>query len=155
MLRDGAVVETDRAPGSVGRATDVIRGDWARRPGSADSSVLTLYWPLPWTSSREEILFRRDAFEFLRPKVEAQILEILPILGVDPAKVEQVRMTRWGHAVPLAAVGFIADGHAEVLRRPVGERIFFVNQDNWALPAVETCLTEAIEFAPRIRAAIG
>ncbi|MCE9634956.1 MAG: hypothetical protein K8T90_04555 [Planctomycetes bacterium] len=93
------------------------------------------------------------AWEHLRPEVEKQVLEVLAILDVAPTAVEQVRMARWGHAIPVAAVGFVAAGHADVLRRPIDDRIFFVNQDNWALPAVETCLTEAIAFEPSIRAA--
>lgn len=153
MLRDGKVLDTPGAPPLPTRVTDVIRGNWARRERVPGESVLTLYWPIPFASGREEILFDRDAWDLLRPEVEKQVLEILPLLDVDPDQVEQVRMARWGHAVPVAAVGLIARGIPDVLRRPVDERIFFVNQDNWALPAIETCLTEALQFAPRIRAA--
>jgi NAD(P)-binding Rossmann-like domain len=156
LLRDAAI---SGAPGGEGKApgriTDVILGNWSRRPKPATESVLTLYWPLPFEAGRADILFRKDAWDFLQPLAEKQILEILPILGIKPEAVEQVRMARWGHALPVAKVGFIADGHADVLRRPIGGRIFFVNQDNWALPAIETSLTEAIHFAPQIRAAIG
>jgi hypothetical protein len=85
--------------------------------------------------------------------VERQVLEICALLEIDAARVRQVRMTRWGHAVPVSAVGFIAGGHAAAVRRPIDNRIFFVNQDNWALPAVETALQEAFTFAPAVREA--
>ncbi|MBL9121759.1 MAG: hypothetical protein JNL80_17780, partial [Phycisphaerae bacterium] len=50
-----------------------------------------------------------------------------------------------------AQPGQIADGLAETVRRPIAERIWFVNQDNWLLPAVETCLEEAFSFTDAIR----
>jgi len=46
------------------------------------------------------------------------------------------------------------DGEAELLRRPIAERIYFVNQDNWALPAVENCLLDAEIYAPQITAGL-
>lgn len=155
LLRDGAIVESAGGEGRApGRITDAILGTWARRKGPGDHSVLTLYWPLPFESGREEILLARDSFERLRPLAERQILELLPLLDLRPSDVEQVRMTRWGHALPVASVGFLAAGHADALCRPMGDRIFFVNQDNWALPAVETSLTEALRFAPEVRARV-
>ncbi len=57
--------------------------------------------------------------------------------------------------MPLAAVGLLADGVPEKLRQPFQGRVFFVEQDNWALPAIETALGEAAHFAPQIRAALG
>lgn len=152
LLRDGGVVESGAAPT---RATDVILGNWARGPGGvANQSVLTLYWPFPYDAGRAELIFRAGgAFEALRPQVEKQVREVLELLQLTPQDVEQVRMTRWGHAIPVSSVGFLGAGYADVLRRPIDGRIFFVNQDNWALPAVETCLAEAIAFAPQVRAA--
>ena len=45
--------------------------------------------------------------------------------------------------------------NANLRKAGVGdERIFFVNQDNWALPAVENCLLDAEEYLPRIRAGL-
>jgi hypothetical protein len=117
--------------------------------------VLTLYWPLPFPTGRAEVLFRPDAWDFLRPLVEQQILDVLPVLGIDVTRVLEVRMARWGHALPVAAPGFIADGHAEQVRKPHQGRVFFAHQDNWALPAIETSLLEAIHFAPQVAAAAG
>ena len=59
-------------------------------------------------------------------------------------------MTSFGHGMPIAYPGFIANGTAEAVRRPFAEKIFFVQQDNWALPAVENCLLDAEHFAPLI-----
>ena len=47
--------------------------------------------------------------------------------------------------------------HTEItdqLRRPLDDRIYFVNQDNWALPAVENCLLDAEIYVPQIEAGL-
>ncbi|MFO0980852.1 MAG: hypothetical protein U1E76_03720, partial [Planctomycetota bacterium] len=157
LLRDGAVLE-ELPPGEdvpPHRATDCICGNWARHAADAGQSVLTLYWPLPFVAGRGLVLFRSDSRDYLRPLVEQQTLEILAILGIAPEAVQQIRMTRWGHSMPIAKVGFIKNGFADRIRSPIGEQIFFVHQDNWALPAIETSLTEAHHFAPRIAAALA
>ena len=79
-----------------------------------------------------------------------QIELMLDMLDVPVAAVSQVRMTRWGHALPINRPGLIADGTVEALRRPLEGKIFFVNQDNWALPAVENCLLDAEIFVPQL-----
>ncbi len=81
----------------------------------------------------------------------SQIRRGLETIGMSAADIAQVRLTRWGHAMPFAQPGQIADGLAETVRRPIAERIWFVNQDNWLLPAVETCLEEAFSFTDAIR----
>lgn len=156
LLRDGTIVETPTGEGKApGRITDVILGNWARGADRPKQSVLTLYWPLPFESGRADVLLRKDSWEYLQPLAERQILEILPLLGLKAESVIEVRMARWGHALPVAKPNFIADGHAEAIRRPHAGKVFFVNQDNWALPAVETAFLEAIHFAPEVRAAAG
>ena len=54
--------------------------------------------------------------------------------------------------MPYARPGQIADGIAERVRSPIDDRIWFVGQDNWLLPAVETCLEEAFTFGDAIEA---
>jgi len=34
------------------------------------------------------------------------------------------------------------------------QRVFFVGQDNWALPALETAVADALHFAPRVEKAL-
>jgi len=63
-------------------------------------------------------------------------------------------MARWGHSMPIARPRFLVDGVPAELRRPYRGSVFFVNQDNWALPAFETCLLEAQAIAPRIVAGL-
>jgi len=37
----------------------------------------------------------------------------------------------------------------------IRDRVFLVNQDNWALPAIESCLAETFAFEPAVRAAVS
>lgn len=67
----------------------------------------------------------------------------------------EVRLARWGHAVPLSRVGFIASGAPEELLRPFQESVYFVHQDNWALPAVENSMLDAVNVAQTIAAELG
>jgi hypothetical protein len=134
------------------RVTDLLSGHFAH-PGPERQAVLTLYWPLPFDFGRWTLLHESGWDNYTRA-IAPQVREMLALLDVPESAVRQIRMTRWGHAMPIARPGLIADGKTEFLRRPIDERIFFVNQDNWALPAVENCLLDAEEYLPRIRAGL-
>lgn len=131
------------------RATDVVTATWAKAvPGH---TVLTLYRAFPYDGARPTLL-APDAHAQFAAEFDQQIrTEILPALGVDAKHVAGVRLTRWGHPLPLAATGQLRAGIPAVLRQPFRDRVFFIEQDNWMLPAIETSLGEAIHFAPQIR----
>lgn len=138
-------VESDRQ-----RVTDVVLGTYARP--SRSHAILTLYRPLPYDSARAAVL-ADDAYAGFRRQVEEQLVsEILPLVGARESDVVDLRLARWGHPLPVAAPGLIADRVVDVLRRPFRERVFFVEQDNWALPAFETSIEEAFEAARKIEA---
>ena len=141
---DGAAFEKDR------RIVDVVDGSFALKPPPSHGDVLTLYWPLPWHTARFTIVGDTD-WQAYAELGASQIRRGLETIGLSAADIAQVRLTRWGHAMPFAQPGQIADGLAETVRRPIAERIWFVNQDNWLLPAVETCLEEAFSFTDAIR----
>lgn len=114
-------------------------------------TVLTLSRGFPYDKSREEI-YAKDAYAKYKGEFEQQIYsEILPMLKIKKEKLVDIRITRWGHPLPLSAVGNIASGKINELRKPFGKRIFFVEQDNWMVPAFETCFAEANHWAPKIR----
>jgi hypothetical protein len=145
---DGRMPMSEEQAEAESAVTDVLNGHYQGGPGTRPS-VLTLYWPLPFEFGRWTLLHPagwQDYAEALVPQIDAT----LAMLGVDRADVHQVRMTRWGHAMPINRPGLMADGTIDALRRPIEGRIFFVNQDNWALPAVENCLLDAEIFVPQI-----
>ncbi len=82
------------------------------------------------------------------------VRNILDLLGVEHSNVRQVRMIRWGHAAPIPKLRMFADGTVGHLQRPLEDRFYFVNQDNWSLPAVENCLLDAEIYVPQIEAAL-
>jgi hypothetical protein len=133
--------------------TDVLNGAYARRE-RLPRTVLTLYWPLMCPTARYELVFDDPWHRWAR-RLEVQLDGILDLLGLTRRDLVQVRMTRWGHAMPIAAPGLIAGGTIERLRRPLEDRIYFVNQDNWALPAVENSMLDARIMATLLRESLG
>lgn len=149
LLGNGAAdVANIKASAQRQRATDVVFGTYAQPDGN--SSVLTLYRGLPYDEGRSE-LYAEGAYEKYRGEFEEQVsATVLPLLGLRRDDVADLRIARWGHPLPVAAPGLIADGTVDWLRRPFGKRVFFVEQDNWALPALETAATEATLWAPEV-----
>jgi hypothetical protein len=149
LLGDGVYPTNAQDAEQFSRPTDVVTGHFAQADVGAQS-VLTLYWPLPWDTARFTLTPLAAPLDTYAARLAPRLDEILALLELPKRAVEQVRMVRWGHAMPIARPGFIADGLAERTRRPIAETIYFVEQDNWALPAVETCLLEAEVFAAEI-----
>ena len=149
MIGDANFPMTPGAFEQAPRPVDVLNGSYAGPPNAPRGS-LTLYWPLPWQSARFSLMLGepyRTYGELLAPRVR----EALQLLGLPESAIEQIRVSRWGHAMPIARPRIIADGIAEELLRPFQERIYFVNQDNWALPAVENSLLDAGAVAREIK----
>lgn len=130
------------------KATDIVLGTFARRDPAR--SVLTLYRGLPFTGGHRAML-EPDAYARFRVEFEAQIYDsILGLVGATKEQVVDIRLARWGHPLPVAATGLFADGMLDAIQKPFRERVFFVEQDNWALPAFETSVQEALHWAPII-----
>ena len=130
------------------KITDVILATFAH--ADQKSTVLTLYRGLPYDGARAE-LFAQDSYKKYREEFEKQIVdEVLPLLKRKKQEIVDLRVARWGHPLPVAAPGLIRDGVVATMRKPFKERVFFVEQDSWALPAIETALTEAFTWAPEI-----
>jgi len=128
--------------------TDMLRGDYTRQHGPR--SVLTLYWPLSWPTARFTLILN-DPWRHYTELLVPQVRRMLSLLDVPESAVRQVRLTRWGHAMPVARPGFISNGTVETAHRPIGDNLFFANQDNWALPAVENSLLDAKTVTDKIR----
>ena len=154
LLDDGRFPMTEADLEANAPVVDMLTGHYARRQPS-QRSVLTLYWPLPWGHGVFTIIDAEAAWQTYSSKLVPQIERMLTILNVPRSAVQQVRMARWGHAMPTASPGFIASGMYQQIRRPIQDRIYFVNQDNWVLPAFETCLLEAKTYAAQIDASLG
>lgn len=133
--------------------TDVIFASWAADDKS-DHSVLTLYKGVPYDGGRAE-LFAPDAYAKHKTAFEAAIPEVAKIAGVSVDRIEAIRITRWGHPMPLAATGLIAQGVVQKAHQPIAGRIFFAQQDNWCSPAFEPAFASAQEAARRVKAILA
>lgn len=129
--------------------TDVILANFSDRDGT--DTVLSLYRAYPFDGGRG-ILYGMNRSNEIRPPFEKQIREeILPLLNLSKPKVHDIRFSRWGHALPVAAKGIYRQSVPEVVRAPFQKRIFFAEQDNWALPCFETASTEGFAAARDVR----
>jgi hypothetical protein len=133
---------------------DLLNGRFTYGPEPGPRSVLTLYWPLPWAAARFTLFEGKATLVNYATNLVPQLQEMLALLDVKPPALRQVRLSYWGHAMPIARPFFIADGHAERVRRPIEGLIWFIQQDNWALPAVENSLLDAATFVPELVAGL-
>lgn len=149
LLGDGKINSADvEASARKQGVTDVILASYARP--NADNTVLTLYRGMPFDGARPEI-DASGSYQRYREEFQKQLTEnILPLLNLKKEDIVDLRVARWGHPLPVAAPGLIANGTVETIRKPFKERVFFVEQDNWALPAFETSVTEALIWAPEL-----
>lgn len=144
--------------GSFGRYTDIANGSFA--PGvnknklPVEPGILTLYWPLPYESARFDLILH-DPIEKFAQEFSDKIVGTLNLVGLPKASIQEVRFARWGHAVPLARVRFLADGIHTIIRSAYRESVHFVNQDNWALPAIENSVLDAYEVSETIKDRLG
>ncbi len=132
------------------RITDAVNGSFAVVSPHPTSDVLTLYWPLPWHTARFTLVTGDSLMSYVT-RAAPQIVRLLHAVDLLPEDVAEIRMTRWGHAMPYAPPGTYSSDLCDVLRRPVGgDRVWFANQDTVLLPAVETCLAESRWVAKHI-----
>ena len=137
---------------SASRPVDMVNGNFALSKNQP-RSALTFNRPLPWFTARFGLLINSPWKSYART-LASPVRSALELLKIPETDVRQIRVARWGHAVPLAKPGLIADGTAEELLRPFDDNVYFVNQDNWALPAVENSLLAAEFVAGQIRSRI-
>lgn len=154
LLGEGKLASNDLKTAADNRkVTDVIYANYVK--ASDGDTVLTLYRGLPYDGARVEIL-APDSYQRYRNEFQKQLeQEILPLLRIKKEQVKDIRIARWGHPLPVATPGLIAEGVVDILRKPFKDRVFFVEQDNWALPAFETAVTEALIAAPEVQRILG
>lgn len=134
-------------------ATDFILANFASP--NDKYSVFTFYCAFPFDGARTQLI-QASAYELARKRFEKQIAEeILPLVGAQQSEILDLRLTRWGHALPLAPQGIFRGGSIEKLRKPFQERVFFIEQDNWAYPSLQTGATEVLLFKDAIQKALS
>jgi hypothetical protein len=129
--------------------TDICFGSWAQ-DNNVDYGVLTLYKGLPMDGTRQ-FLFNPDYHSKFKRQIMNDLPPILAPLGLKQEDIMGMRLTRWGHALPVASVGIHTSGILEEMNRPIDGRIFFANQDNFVDPCFESSMLAAQEAADQVR----
>ncbi len=114
-------------------SSDICYGNYAKI--DPDRTVITFYRSLPFMTGRDD-LYAPDAFQKSLAHFEKEIFDkLLDLLEIDPENIVDLRITRWGHAIPVAQKGLIKSGVYDEIRKPFQDRVYFVEQDNWPLPS--------------------
>lgn len=130
-------------------ATDVIFANWASKD-QGPKTILTFYIPRSYQGA-EQYLLSPNAHEKYKDKLLTVLPDFLKAMGLNLDHVEGIRLTRWGHALPIAKTGLIASGILEKAHAPIDDKIFFAHQDNWANPCFETSFQSARTVSLRIK----
>lgn len=121
--------------------SDICFGTWAQQD-MPENSVLTLYQGIPYDA--RQFLSSPASHDKYRDRYLQSVMPVLNALGLDQGDVLGLRMTRWGHALPLARTGLINDGTYLKISQSVGA-IHFANQDNWMNPCYESAHQAALQ----------
>ena len=132
----------NRIPGSARKEInsrgfcDVAFADWANYDRS-DYSALSLYIPQPYEGANQ-FLFSPFTYEKHKQRILDNISPWLHEIGISNNNIKGFRMTRYGHALPVAKAGAIANGQLELAHKSIDDTIYFAHSDNWANPCFET-----------------
>lgn len=129
--------------------SDVCFGTWAQ-DDKAQNGVLTVYKAFPFDGGRQ-FLFSPMAHDKNKNVIAEELKSFTRAVGLNVTDIKGMRMTRWGHSLPVASRGLIQSGYLDRMNRPVGGKIFFANQDNWANPAFECSFAAAKEASAAVR----
>ena len=147
---EGSKPEMPAAMRPVKRAfSDVCFGSWAQ-DDQTQNGVLTVYKAIPYDGGRQ-FLFNPDAHNKHKKIITEELRNFTATVGLSFADIKGMRMTRWGHSLPVASRNLIGSGHLEKMSRPVAGRVFFANQDNWANPAFECSFAAALAAISEIK----
>ena len=143
---EGSMPETPSAMKPAKRAfSDVCFGTWAA-DDKTQMGVVTIYKACPYEGARQ-FLFNPMAHDKHKKTITEELNEFAKTTGLDQSKFLGMRMTRWGHSIPVAHTNLVASGKLEMMNQSIDDVIFFANQDNWANPAFECSFAVAKEVA--------
>ena len=127
--------------------TDIVFADWAAKDNTP-ATALTLYLPLPYDMA-QQYLFVDTLYQKYEDRLKSTLPEVLSSLNLSWSDVEGWRLVRYGHSMPVARTGHVANGTFERASKDIAGCIFFANQDNWGNPCFETSWKCAVEAAKK------
>lgn len=129
--------------------SDICFGSWAQQD-QTQHGVLTLYHGLPYDGARQ-FLFHPASHEKYKKRYLKDVEPVLNSMKLTMDDIHGLRLTRWGHAIPLSRQGLLNDGLPQFAATSVGSRIHFANQDNWMTPCFESSLMAAMEATEKVQ----
>ncbi|MGZ3770582.1 MAG: FAD-dependent oxidoreductase [Bdellovibrio sp.] len=129
--------------------TDICFGSWAQQD-QTQHGVLTLYHGLPFDGARQ-FLFNPASHDKYKNYYLKDIEPVLNALNLSEGDIHGVRLTRWGHSLPLSRTGLINSGYPQLASTTIENCIHFANQDNWMNPCFETAHQAALDVIKAIR----
>ncbi len=143
---DGDIKEESDRQG----ATDMTWAPWPTKNYKGGPAVMTLYRPVPHAMGRTDLL-QAGAYAQYKKSFQREVeSQFLPALKISPSLVEDIRLTRWGHPLPIAKRGLYSNQRLRTACSTIDKQIYFANQDNWSLPAFEVSVHEALRVAKEI-----
>lgn len=127
--------------------TDVIFSGWAQKDKSSPCT-LTFYKSFPYAGARQ-FLLNPFAHNKHRDFMLADLQSYFPELGINASDIASVRMTLWGHSVPVCKAHQFSTDRLRLASQPVG-RVLFANQDNYVSPSYESAESSALVAAQQI-----
>lgn len=127
--------------------TDLGVAEFASRSPSG-KSVLALYYPM--TEAQRGKLLLDDSFAGFQAQARTAFQSILAGQRMKPEDLLDVKLTRWGHAVPYPRPGQISSGLFEAASKPA-RGLWYCGQDSDGTPCIETALQSAFEAAASVR----
>jgi len=125
--------------------SDMTFANWANQD-QAENSALTLYLPLPYDMA-QQFLFSPILYSKYSGRIDKAINPFLNDLNLNESDIDGIRLTRYGHALPVACSNGLASGLFERAHQPINDKVFFANQDNWANTCFETCYATGLVAA--------
>jgi hypothetical protein len=148
----GTVPKDPKADIATRVYTDMTFSTWAQSD-QTQHAVLSFFRPYAYDGGRKDI-YDPSTYTTLQNEFQKAIPGFLTGMGLNPNDVVGIRLSRWGHALPVAAVGMISGGTLEIASAAVGN-VFFGQQDNWASPCFESSVASAHTAADAARKAAG
>ncbi|MBK7892548.1 MAG: FAD-dependent oxidoreductase [Bdellovibrionales bacterium] len=96
--------------------SDLCFGSWAQND-LPEQSVLTLYQGLAFDGARQFLFHPNSHSKYREHMLHALEQQVLPPLGLTQSDIAGLRLTRWGHPLPLARVGLLSKELRK--RRPI------------------------------------
>ena len=120
--------------------SDIVISTW----GQDGNTVLSLFKPMAFQGAHQ-YLFAPGLHEKMLGSFKMGLQQHQSSLGLNHHELDQIRLTRWGHAMPVAFTQMLSSGRLKPLQTGWNDRVIFIGQDTWVNPSFETAHATALK----------